>query len=374
MTIGKLNPFNPSSDDFEAWVGVLESFLLANDVDKSKNEAKAIAILLSSIGLPTYTLLSDLVSPVKPESKKLDELVKVLQDHYKPAPKAIAERYKFHCSKQKYGENVNSFLSELRRLAVTCKFSDLSTALRDQFIFGIQSEAAQKRLFLEDDNLKLDKAVQIAISQEQAESSTQIVRGSGSLISNPNQSNEQTNKVFNNNFNKNKKNKQKTDQPKSSQSCPNCGRGHQKKDCPHKNVECHKCQKKGHFMKFCRSPDSSSGQPKQQQQSSSSKNRKVYTVNQISKRDEPIILDVIINDLVHSMELDTASVTSFVPVSFWKQMGSPKLQKSNVVFRTYTGEEFEALGKLSCVVKYFGQSHHCHLHVSEGSSLFGRDL
>ena len=34
MPVGKLNPFNPASDDVDSWVGVLENYLLANDIDK----------------------------------------------------------------------------------------------------------------------------------------------------------------------------------------------------------------------------------------------------------------------------------------------------------------------------------------------------
>src|SRR5207302_620018 len=108
------------------------------------------------------------------------ELVAVLKGHYKPAPKAISERFKFYKRHQQSGESVTVFLSELRRLAVTCKFENLTVSLRDQFVVGLSSEFAQKQLFLEDDTLSLDRAVQIAISQEAADASTKFIRGSNS--------------------------------------------------------------------------------------------------------------------------------------------------------------------------------------------------
>jgi hypothetical protein len=78
--------------------------------------------------------------------------------------------------KQQIGEPLNLFLAELRKLAVTCKFGDLETSLRDQFILGLLSEAGQKRFFMEADDVKLSTVVSIAVSNEQAEASTLAVR------------------------------------------------------------------------------------------------------------------------------------------------------------------------------------------------------
>jgi hypothetical protein len=71
MPVGKLNEFNSSTEDFESWVGVLDNYLIANDIDKTDTKttgaAKAIAIFLSSVGVSNYRLMQDLVSPKKPE-------------------------------------------------------------------------------------------------------------------------------------------------------------------------------------------------------------------------------------------------------------------------------------------------------------------
>lgn len=114
MPVGKISEFNPSTDDFESWIGVLTNYLIANDIDATREDAaikkKAQAILLSSIGVSTYGLLQSLVSPAKPEDKSLGELIEVLKNHYKPAPKAIAERYKFYKRVQQPGESINLYL------------------------------------------------------------------------------------------------------------------------------------------------------------------------------------------------------------------------------------------------------------------------
>jgi len=209
MPVGKLNPFNPDSDDFEAWVEVVDQYLVANDIDKTKDGGKAVAVFISSIGLSTYSLLKNLLSPAEPHKQKLEDLVKILKNHFKPAPKALAERHKFYARRQKPGESVNLFLADLRRLAVTCTFENLNISLRDQFIFGLLSEAAQKRIFLEKDTIDLQTVVQIAVGQEQAEASTIAVR------SGPSSSSLSLDSVYKVQHGKGRKDQ-------TSNSCPNC--------------------------------------------------------------------------------------------------------------------------------------------------------
>ena len=36
-------------------------------------------------------------------------------------------------------------------------------------------------------------------------------------------------------------------------SCGRCGKSHPNDKCPAQDLECHKCKKKGHFYKMCRS-------------------------------------------------------------------------------------------------------------------------
>jgi hypothetical protein len=95
--IGTVQPYQANTDDFKEWAEVFLEFLAANGLDPSseKDESRCRAIYCSSLGLPTYVLLKNLISPKKPADKKLAELIQILQDHYKPAPKALSERFKF---------------------------------------------------------------------------------------------------------------------------------------------------------------------------------------------------------------------------------------------------------------------------------------
>lgn len=112
-TVGNLKPFDANIDDIEIWIRTFKAFLLANNMEyvppkpedvldaaKTLMSRRCVAILLSTLGLSVVGTLSSLLSPDLPEDKTLDELLAVLQKHYKPAPKALAERYRFMSRKQ----------------------------------------------------------------------------------------------------------------------------------------------------------------------------------------------------------------------------------------------------------------------------------
>ncbi len=94
-------------------------------------------MLLLVIGMKPYSLISGLVSPVKPEHKSLEELKTILKRHYDPEPIVIAERFRFYQRTQKPGESIAEFLASLRKLATRCKFGGfLAEALRDRLVCG----------------------------------------------------------------------------------------------------------------------------------------------------------------------------------------------------------------------------------------------
>ena len=60
------------------------------------------------------------------------------------------------------------FMSELRRLSKTCNFRDsLDSMLRDRLVCGVNDDHIQRRLLQEKD-LQLDRAMEIALSLEVA--------------------------------------------------------------------------------------------------------------------------------------------------------------------------------------------------------------
>lgn len=84
--VGTFTPFDSQSQSWEEYCEILQHFFKAN---KTTEAAKQKAILLSSVGSQTYSLLRNLLSPVKPGSKMFDELVDVLKEHFNSKPSEI---------------------------------------------------------------------------------------------------------------------------------------------------------------------------------------------------------------------------------------------------------------------------------------------
>ena len=144
----------------------------------------------------------------------------------------IAKRLKFYRHNQARGETVSSFVAELRRLTIHCKFgAHLDEALRDRLVCGLNSEAAQKRLLTEPD-LTFAKAVEITTSLEEAAKNACTLQSSGSR---------DVNKVSHG--------------PREAiAGCCRCGKlGHRAAQCPMKSECCHSCGKIGHTHAVCRS-------------------------------------------------------------------------------------------------------------------------
>ena len=67
--------------------------------------------------------------------------------HYQPQTIEMAERSKFFKRNQLEFESVTEYIAELRSLAKTCNFGAyLETAIRDQFVCGLQDTKYQKEL------------------------------------------------------------------------------------------------------------------------------------------------------------------------------------------------------------------------------------
>ena len=132
---GIINSFDLSGGDFTEYNERVEQYFVANKIDDA---AQKRAIFITIIGDETYSLLRSLLAPAKPNTKSYEDLANILNDHLKPKPVVIAERYKFYERSQKENETVSEFLAAIRKLSIKCEFQDfLDEALRDKLVCGI---------------------------------------------------------------------------------------------------------------------------------------------------------------------------------------------------------------------------------------------
>ena len=377
-TIGRMQEFNPANETVTAYLERFQLFVEANNIE----DDKLVPTLLTVVGSDHYSLLRGLVSPQLPKEKTFDELVSILKKHYDPEPIIIAERFHFYRRGQGTSESIGDYLANLRRLASRCKFGAfLEEALRDRLVCGMQSEGTQKVL-LTKANLTLEKALEISQGMEAATIKSKELKGS-----------QPSNSVL------------AVETPaRQNRPCGRCGRGnHDKSVCKFRNATCHKCGKVGHIAPVCRSkaagkptrgptrktkwlsttteptplPEEPTTEPDDSAESADETVEESLFVVRDTSSSPPYRVELQVNDQPLTMEVDTGAACSLVPESAVATLlTSAELQPTNVVLKTYTGEQIPVKGVLSVTVKYGQQSHrNLKLLVIQGSGpcLMGRD-
>ena len=97
----------------------------------------------------------------KEEVKKYSTVIEKFQQYFVKRKNVIYERTKFNQRIQKLDETVDSFVTELYRLARTCNYGNLTNEMiRDRIVTGIRDRAVAERLQM-DPELTLEKAIQM---------------------------------------------------------------------------------------------------------------------------------------------------------------------------------------------------------------------
>ncbi|KAG7487172.1 hypothetical protein JOB18_048277 [Solea senegalensis] len=156
--VGTLAAFDSHFQAWEECVEVMEHFFVANGISDT---ARKRAILLSSVGSWTYSLMRNLLSPEKPGDKSYDDLTDLLQSHYNPKPSEIVQRFKFNSRTRAANETVTEYVAVLRELAQHCNYGDkLKEMLSDRLVCGIADDRIQRRLLAEPD-LTFERALKV---------------------------------------------------------------------------------------------------------------------------------------------------------------------------------------------------------------------
>ena len=142
-----------------------------------KSEEEQISFLLIWSGdegrelAPTWTLSDD-------EKKKLSTYWKKFEDYVAPRSNFRLARYKLRTVKQEPSETVDSFLKKVRILVKECKYTNPDERIIDALIFGSNKPRVRSKPLEHDDTLTLDKAINVARTQEATNNQLQDIRGS----------------------------------------------------------------------------------------------------------------------------------------------------------------------------------------------------
>ncbi len=122
------------------------------------------------------------MSPCSPTEVSFTDICTLMTAHLQPQPSEIVQRFRFNTRSRQTHETVATYVTQLKRLAKTCKFGDtarLHEMMRDRFVCGIAKEKWQQKLLAEE-NLTYDKAYKLLLSLEASEKELKDISSSGS--------------------------------------------------------------------------------------------------------------------------------------------------------------------------------------------------
>ena len=188
------------------------------------------------------------------ELKKFDTVKAKLDSYFVIRRNVIFERFKFNKRVQLENETVDLFVTDLHCMAEHCQFDDINGELiRDRLVVGLRDTRLAERPQL-DPQLTLEKAVNQARQSEAVKKQHVLLRDDQSSHG----VKETLDAVHKSKFYRKKEQQKRKDQGHTSTpnpTCQRCGKStsHARDLCPTKDAVCHKCTKKGHFAKVCKS-------------------------------------------------------------------------------------------------------------------------
>lgn len=376
MSIGKIEPFDVDNGNWRAYKERLEQYLIVNQV---KPELKIPTFILL-IGSRAYELLVDLCSPTDPKSKSYEELVNIFESHVQPKSSEIVERYKFRQRQQYHSESVAAYITALKKSARNCNFkNNLNENLRDQFVCGISSEIIRQALFSQQE-LTLEKAVEVALNLESAEKNSQLIRTSKTDLK-IETVNTSVNAIRFNNT-----------------RCNICGKyGHLPVACYFKEFICRKCKKKGHLQRMCLEKNIRQKQNvnyiEGQESNLDTKEAVTYRIDEnlentlagagegtlywLNKGQcKPMLMKVKIEGIDIVMEVDTGSAITCISEKLYTNMFNKlPIKNTDLVLRYYTGETIKPIGFITPIVNIGVMQKTLQLFIIKGgkTALLGRN-
>lgn len=157
-----------------------------------------------------------------------------------PQHNKTMERHKFNSRNQKQGENIESYISDLRIKDNSCHFGNLTDELIcDRIVCGIRNDSIRKAL-LRDSELTLPKAITICRIYEMTEESNKTLAMLQTATT--------VDAIQPNSGGWHQRSKYKSQagkyETKSITNCSNCGGSHtaQRDKCPAFDQQCHNCK------------------------------------------------------------------------------------------------------------------------------------
>ncbi|XP_073964378.1 uncharacterized protein [Choristoneura fumiferana] len=122
-----------------------KNFLLAAGLEKL-SEARKAAILINCIGQQAQELYYNVLK-TEESDKKLEEVINVFDEYFKPKQNEVINTYNLNKRNQEDGEPFDVYYTVIRKLAENCNFGEQKDRiLRDKIVIGVRDQRIQQKL------------------------------------------------------------------------------------------------------------------------------------------------------------------------------------------------------------------------------------
>ena len=231
-------------------------YLTASEL-KSKPDDVKTCRLLSAIGPKAREIYYTFTFEEEDNAMKFDNVIECFDQYFTPKKNVTYMRYKFFSCNQSEGQNIDAYVTELRKRAEHCEFAELKNSLiRDKIVIGICDKKTQERL-LRESELSLEKALQICRAAEEIKMQTDEMAGSSESTKKIEHVHSKSHRPGKGS-NKRRPNLKQVERSNQSpldrkRQCLKCLKYHDPAKCPAYNQKCYKCGHLGHYAVACRS-------------------------------------------------------------------------------------------------------------------------
>ena len=259
---------HPPTFDFKApdgWLKWKRRYLQFQEAT-GLEEGRQVSTFLYCMGEEANDVLTS-TNISEEDAKKFDLVVAAFDEYFGVRHNVIFERARFNQRDQLPGESVETYISELYRLADNCKYGAMKDELiRDRLVVGISDKKVSQQLQT-DPKLTVEKAKltirqKAAVQQQGRELEAEKKRGESletleKTIAEMQLSMDELKHSSKQRFSRrgrgNGKRPGSNSNARTPGTCSRCGYGeHQREEsCPAANATCHRCNKAGHFSSKC---------------------------------------------------------------------------------------------------------------------------
>ena len=312
-----------AADNWRKFFMQFEIYLVAKGKDEKPDKLK-VNMSLNCAGPEAIEEYSHFVYNEGEEKENYADVCKKFKELCEGARNVIYERLVFNQCNQKEGKRIDNYVSELKRLSLTCDFGDLRDSLiRDRIVGGVLSDELRGELLKKPD-LTLQKAHDYCRTFEAAELQKYKFSTSAGAGTEHSIRIQPVNKV-------NEQDK------KPSRSCKFCGYKHpftKPSRCPAVGKLCLKCKQKGHFAQVY-SANVKGGSQVDVVQNSQSSSQEVHTYFESielgsvldARKSRKSLVTIQIGGQAVEIKADTGAEATVIPYHLYEKITKKPLQQ-----------------------------------------------